>query len=1014
MVSFGGDGAKGGTLKLVSDVGSRLLGWTENLKKVKTELKGITDELKLQVKLSSQVSGKGGTGSGLMQGSLGSFTPPAIQAPNLIGGGGGGGPIQAPNLGGGGGIASTVGKVGLGLAAFTYGAMPNTMDAVSQRIAAQSVASFSGMSANQLVSRVNQVGLASGGITSSTGMTMAAANLYYGGGMLAGSRSFNNILGQVGGISAMTGLSNERAGAAYAGMNGMRSLQLGVNIRGQNGELLAPNQIANNLYQRMYGNYTANGGKVTNAQAALVWNPNSRAHQAVMAMAGGNQDLFQSLATNIQLQAANGGKTVDLNNATSVMDKLGWAKDDMRRAQFQKNASDTKLLQNSSNGLIGGYDTAAKAAGAAADALSRLPQPVLDSIGAIKGFTESLGGMNNAGASLSGLLGGLASGIGNVISTMMMLKGGGGLGKLLGAAGEGGGLGKLGNLAGASRLGGLLRLGGAAGATSSLGAAGYAAGGAAAALGGNYLTDRLRDFGYNHMGITQGSAWDRVGTIAAMAGTGAAAGALIAGPVGAVAGTVVGGVMGWFKSNDPSTAQFDAQGGKGDGLGDGSSSRATDAVTWATAAASGTQRWYHLCDRYVANAYGLSHSGYVSAKIHWSQIPAKYKHPGNTNPPAGALVFWSVGVYGHAALSVGGGNISTTHRNHGTPTTMSLAQANKEMPGYYGWAEPYFGGKVLSKLAGASAANSANKAATTANTGGAVGSSGGGAVGSIGANGNSIFVDNSGIHSSATSAAALLGITGGGAVGGGAVGAVTGRSSGVLGTNVGAPSSDGGVQTTWTGGKGGLALYNWLKSAGFAGERLHEAWAIGMRESGGNPTSYNPNRSTGDRSYGLFQINMIDKLGPERDAKFKRHVKGYTGYNSLFNPEVNVRAMKYMSHSGQDWASWRSPHWGKADEYFSQYDSFLTKNGLKSGTKNQYDVGTERVGYDQLARVHKDEMILDAKSAERVRNAKNGGGNTVTINVNVKSASEAEAVKFARKVKAILEQENMVSAVGRF
>jgi hypothetical protein len=39
------------------------------------------------------------------------------------------------------------------------------------------------------------------------------------------------------------------------------------------------------------------------------------------------------------------------------------------------------------------------------------------------------------------------------------------------------------------------------------------------------------------------------------------------------------------------------------------------------------------------------------------------------------------------------------------------------------------------------------------------------------------------------------------------------------------------------------------------------------------PMAYNGNRNTGDSSYGIFQINMLGKLGIDRKEKFESKVK---------------------------------------------------------------------------------------------------------------------------------------------
>ena len=73
---------------------------------------------------------------------------------------------------------------------------------------------------------------------------------------------------------------------------------------------------------------------------------------------------------------------------------------------------------------------------------------------------------------------------------------------------------------------------------------------------------------------------------------------------------------------------------------------------------------------------------------------------------------------------------------------------------------------------------------------------------------------------------------------------------------------------------------------GLTPERAVLMAAIGMAESSGNTGAHNPNRSTGDNSYGLWQINMIDELGPSRRAKY-----GLKSDNDLKDPETNARVM---------------------------------------------------------------------------------------------------------------------------
>jgi hypothetical protein len=91
-----------------------------------------------------------------------------------------------------------------------------------------------------------------------------------------------------------------------------------------------------------------------------------------------------------------------------------------------------------------------------------------------------------------------------------------------------------------------------------------------------------------------------------------------------------------------------------------------------------------------------------------------------------------------------------------------------------------------------------------------------------------------------------------------------------------------------------------LKLVGFEGQNLKEAWAIAKKESNGRPLAFNGNSDTGDSSYGIFQINMIGMLGPDRRDKFN------LDHNAdLFNPVVNAEIAFHMSKGGENWSSWK-------------------------------------------------------------------------------------------------------------
>lgn len=95
-------------------------------------------------------------------------------------------------------------------------------------------------------------------------------------------------------------------------------------------------------------------------------------------------------------------------------------------------------------------------------------------------------------------------------------------------------------------------------------------------------------------------------------------------------------------------------------------------------------------------------------------------------------------------------------------------------------------------------------------------------------------------------------------------------------------------------------LKNLLNMVGFKGQNLKEAWAIAKKESNGRPLAFNGNTETGDSSYGIFQINMLGMLGPDRREKYN------LDHNAdLFNPVVNAQIAYKMTRGGENWSAWK-------------------------------------------------------------------------------------------------------------
>jgi hypothetical protein len=96
-----------------------------------------------------------------------------------------------------------------------------------------------------------------------------------------------------------------------------------------------------------------------------------------------------------------------------------------------------------------------------------------------------------------------------------------------------------------------------------------------------------------------------------------------------------------------------------------------------------------------------------------------------------------------------------------------------------------------------------------------------------------------------------------------------------------------------------LELKKMLSLVGFKGKDLIEAWAVAKKESNGRPLAFNGNVKTGDSSYGIFQINMLGMLGPDRRDKFE-----LASNAELFNPVLNAQIAYHMSNGGENWSAW--------------------------------------------------------------------------------------------------------------
>lgn len=112
-----------------------------------------------------------------------------------------------------------------------------------------------------------------------------------------------------------------------------------------------------------------------------------------------------------------------------------------------------------------------------------------------------------------------------------------------------------------------------------------------------------------------------------------------------------------------------------------------------------------------------------------------------------------------------------------------------------------------------------------------------------------------------------------------------------------------------------------LRQQGVAPDKIPIMTAISLAESSGNPRAFNPNASTGDKSYGLFQVNMLGGLGPERMKQF-----GLKKEDELFDPATNVRAAKQILGS-QGLGAWSVYKGGQYKQFLPEAQKAFSSLG---------------------------------------------------------------------------------------
>ena len=213
----------------------------------------------------------------------------------------------------------------------------------------------------------------------------------------------------------------------------------------------------------------------------------------------------------------------------------------------------------------------------------------------------------------------------------------------------------------------------------------------------------------------------------------------------------------------------------------------------------------------------------------------------------------------------------------------------------------------------------------------------------------------------------------------------------------------------YSGTLSGKQIVRVLKRAGLRGQDLVKGVGISYRESRWNPRAFNGNRGTGDKSYGLFQINMIDSLGP-----YRRELFGISRDDQLFNPNTNAAAMQKLRDvrraSGQNpWHDW-GPYKGMSETYgvdmaraaatvraAERKGDAPVVSGSSGGNTSKPMLNISRDNYQAAASLSRSNVNVAASNSYNV---------TVSPTINMSGGAGPQDLKrMAREIGKLIEQE---------
>lgn len=241
-------------------------------------------------------------------------------------------------------------------------------------------------------------------------------------------------------------------------------------------------------------------------------------------------------------------------------------------------------------------------------------------------------------------------------------------------------------------------------------------------------------------------------------------------------------------------------------------------------------------------------------------------------------------------------------------------------------------------------------------------------------------------------------------------------------------SSTAATGTALVGNSNAEKAYRYLEGKQFTDQAA--AGVIGnlMQESGVNPRS---RQNGGGPGRGIMQwsvnqrwkslTNWANKnhrdpwaLGTQLDWMYKE-MSSYGVLGKLSHMQDVRQATSYFERTME-----KAGKPNMAARY--RYAEGALKSYGNDGNLKKYSSGAWAISNDQIAKIHQGEMILPASIAEAVRTSLRsglqGGGGTgggarqVVIQVTVREATDADAIRLAKKVKTLLDEDTMLDTIG--